>query len=434
MVAAAERAAAREGMPKTGPRGFKQTEIGPIPEDWEVVAVGHFQPYITSGSRGWAKYYAGTGDPFLRITNLARADISMDLTDLRYVRVAETDAEAERTRVSAGDVLISITADIGIIGYVSDELPSPAYINQHISLVRFNPDSVNPKFAAYYLASNPAQSFFRAITDSGAKAGINLETVRNLVLPLPPLAEQEAIAGALSDADGAIRAVERTLAKQRAVKQAALHALLRPTTRLPGFSGDWETKTLGELGTFLKGSGVRKDEAQSGSIPCVRYGELYTDHHDVIRAFRSRISSGVASKATRLRYGDILFAGSGETKEEIGKSVAFAEKTEAFAGGDIVILRISDAEPVFLGYALNMPAIQRQKASKGQGDAVVHISSAALAAIEISLPPLPEQRAIAAVLSGMDAAIAALEARRDKLKAIKQGMMQTLLTGKVRLV
>jgi type I restriction enzyme S subunit len=114
--------------------------------------------------------------------------------------------------------------------------------------------------------------------------------------------------------------------------------------------------------------------------------------------------------------------------------VAFVDDFEAYAGGDIVILRPQGVDSLFLGYSLNTPSINRQKASRGQGDAVVHIGSSALASITLTLPPLPEQTAIATVLSDMDLELAALEQRRDKTRALKQGMMQELLTGRTRLV
>jgi type I restriction enzyme S subunit len=169
-------------------------------------------------------------------------------------------------------------------------------------------------------------------------------------------------------------------------------------------------------------------------LPCVRYGELYTHHHDWIKRHYSWVSQEVASAAQRLRKGDVLFAGSGETKGEIGKCASFLADCEAYAGGDIVILRPQGVDSLFLGYLCNTPAIATQKSSMGQGDAVVHISALSLAAIEISVPTIPEQTAIASVLSDMDAEIAALERRRDKTKLLKQAMMQELLTGRTRLV
>lgn len=197
---------------------------------------------------------------------------------------------------------------------------------------------------------------------------------------------------------------------------------------------DWEITFLGNLGTFSKGAGVRKDQSNTGSIPCVRYGEIYTKHHDYIKQFYSFISEEVSKDATRLKTGDILFAGSGETKTEIGKSVAFIDDFEAYAGGDLVIFSPRNVDSLFLGYLSNAPIVQNQKAKRGQGDAVVHISSNQLSSILIPLPPLPEQIAIASALSDMDALIAQTEKLIEKKKAIKQGVMQELLFGKRRLV
>jgi len=198
---------------------------------------------------------------------------------------------------------------------------------------------------------------------------------------------------------------------------------------------DWEIMTFDELGTFSKGSGVSRAESNTGNNPCIRYGELYTHHNDYIKAYNSYISKTVASKAKLLQYGDVLFAASGETKEEIGKSAAFVNSCEAYAGGDIIILstnsKLCDAK--YIGYASNAPYVTKQKATKGQGDAVVHITSEAIKTISINIPPIAEQRAIAEALSDVDGLIAALDKKIAKKRLLKQGAMQQLLTGKKRL-
>ena len=196
---------------------------------------------------------------------------------------------------------------------------------------------------------------------------------------------------------------------------------------------DWNTPKLGSLGGFFKGQGVKRAESDTGNIPCVRYGEIYTHHDEIVRRFVSHISWKVADTATPLRTGDILFAGSGETKTEIGKAVAFIGEHEAYAGGDIVILRQQSADPRYLGYVLNAPVAICQKSSKGQGDAVVHISASALASVKIPLPPSDEQSAIATALSDADALIESLDRLIAKRRAIKQAAMQQLLTGQTRL-
>ena len=197
---------------------------------------------------------------------------------------------------------------------------------------------------------------------------------------------------------------------------------------------DWESVHIGSLGIFSKGQGIRKDEASSGDIPCIRYGEIYTHHNDIIRSFNSRISAEVAKTSKRLKKNDILFAGSGETKDEIGKCVAFVSDGETYAGGDVVILSPIKGNAKFLGYLLNAPIVARQKASKGQGDAVVHISASALASITIPLPPTKaEQTAIATALSDVDALLDGLDRLTAKKRDIKQAAMQQLLTGEIRL-
>jgi type I restriction enzyme, S subunit len=289
----------------------------------------------------------------------------------------------------------------------------------------------------FILPSLLAHRFTKYAESVSVRSGmpkINRAELADFVVALPPLPEQRAIAAALSDVDALLGGLDRLIVKKRDLKQAAMQQLLTGQTRLPGFHGEWEVKRLGDVGTFLKGSGVNKDEAQSGSLPCVRYGEIYTHHKDYIKSFNSWISPQVAATATRLKLGDLLFAGSGETKEEIGKCVALVDDCEAYAGGDTVILRATGISPMFMGYYCNTGPIAAQKASKGQGDAVVHISASALSSIVVKFPSLPEQTAIAAVLSDMDAELSALEARRDKTRALKQGMMQELLTGRTRLV
>lgn len=198
---------------------------------------------------------------------------------------------------------------------------------------------------------------------------------------------------------------------------------------------DWGIAKLGKLGSFSKGAGISREEAHSGILSAIRYGEIYTSYNDYIREFLSGISEEVALTSKRIKCGDLLFAASGETKEEIGKCVAFISNEEAYAGGDIIILSIDtdlhDAR--FFGYYLNSSQIVKQKAARGQGDAVVHIVPRELATIEIAIPSKQEQQRIAKALSNIDQLISSLSKTIEKKRLIKQGAMQQLLTGKKRL-
>ncbi len=199
------------------------------------------------------------------------------------------------------------------------------------------------------------------------------------------------------------------------------------------FTGKWETVRLKELGTFAKGRGIKRDDVSSEGVPCIRYGELYTCYKNYISEVVSRIPAEIAATALLLRTGDILFAGSGETADEIGRCAAYLGKEKAYAGGDVIVLTPLGQNSIYFGHLMNSPAVSAQKARFGQGDAVVHIYITNLAEIEIKLPPLSEQTAIAEVLSDIDGLINSLEAVIRKKQNIKQAMMQLLLTGKTRL-
>lgn len=199
-------------------------------------------------------------------------------------------------------------------------------------------------------------------------------------------------------------------------------------------NNSWKTVTLSQIGTFQKGSGISRAESNSGTLPAVRYGELYTVHNNYVRTYTSHVSREVASKALRVHYGDILFACSGETKEDIAKCAAIIDDSEVYAGGDIIVLSpTTEVDPIFLGFILNTQNVIQQRAQKAQGDAIVHISTDSIKSIEITLPEYEEQVRIAEALSDIDTLIVNLEKLIAKKKAIKQGTMQELLTGKRRL-
>ncbi|MEQ8843494.1 MAG: restriction endonuclease subunit S [Phycisphaerales bacterium] len=288
-------------------------------------------------------------------------------------------------------------------------------------------------YVIYQLQAEPIRGQVR----SHLGATINQITsgsLQGFTIPVPDDEhEQRAIAAALSDADALIAALERLIAKKRDIKQGAMQELLTGRRRLPGFEGAWETRRLGELGRFSKGRGIKRDQVTGEGLPCIRYGELYTKYENYTYAPESRIPPGVAATALKIEPGAILFAGSGETAVEIGRCVAYLGLEPAYAGGDIVVLTPRGQDSLYLAHLLNHPSIASQKARFGQGDAVVHIHAKHLEKIEVTTPELAEQAAIATILTDMDAEITALEARLTKARDIKQGMMQQLLTGRIRL-
>jgi type I restriction enzyme S subunit len=340
-----------------------------------------------------------------------------------------TEEGARRSRTLQADTLIM--ANSGATLGVAKLLKIRCCANDGIAAL-VDQRLGNREFLCYYL--NTQTQYLRDIVAPGnGQPNLNTTLIGAIPVPFPSEPEQRAIAHALKDIDRLCTALERLVAKKRSIRQGMLQQLLTGRTRLPGFDQPWTRATLGDLGTFLKGRGVKRNDVRRSGVPCLRYGELYTDFANYTSVTRSFVSRDVAATALPIRFGDLLFAGSGETREEIGMCVAYVGEKAAVAGGDIVVLRVNGFNPIYLATLANTPPVANQKARAGQGGAVVHISGRALAAIRVEMPPRPEQDAIAEVVKDCDHEIDLVKQRLRKAQAVKQGMMQQLLTGKIRL-
>lgn len=381
--------------------GYKNTEVGVIPEDWEVKELGKLNPFITSGSRGWAKYYSTNGFIFIRITNMNRGSINLDLSDLRFVKLPENENEGKRTQLKNGDILISITADIGICSYIDDFLIKPAYINQHIALVRFENYNIDSQFVSYFLNSVNAQTHFISLTDSGAKAGMSLNRVSKINLAIPTRTEQTAIATALSDADAFISGLEQLIAKKRNIKQGAMQELLRAKE-------GWVVRKLGEVLKIRHGKDQKEVQSENGIYPILGTGGLMGATNEFLYN-KPSVLIGRKGTIDKPQYMETPFW-----------TVDTLFYTE--------ILKENVAK--FIYYIFNL--IDWYSYNEASG--VPSLNAKTIEKIEKGFPPYEEQKRIAAILSDMDAEIAALEAKLEKYRKVKLGMMQNLLTGKIRLV
>lgn len=192
---------------------------------------------------------------------------------------------------------------------------------------------------------------------------------------------------------------------------------------------DWKLKELRKLGNFSKGKGILKDQVIESGLPCIRYGEIYTTHDYSIKEFKSFISEDLASESKEIAKGDILFAGSGETLEDIGKAVAYLGNEKAYAGGDIIILSTNETNNAeFIAFMLETGFVRRQKRRLGQGQSVVHIYPSDLATLKLPLPPSDEQETIADLLHLMDTAINKNNELIAKKELQKRGLMQYFLS------
>ncbi|HRD49589.1 MAG: restriction endonuclease subunit S [Candidatus Competibacter sp.] len=304
--------------------GYKLTEVGVIPEDWEATTIGDVCAFSGGSQPPRFTFRFAPTAGYVRLIQIR------DYKSDEYVcYISELLA---RKRCTADDIMI------GRYGPPIFQILRGIEGAYNVAPIKATPNQRADR--EFFLNVLKQESLFQLIDAlsrrSSGQTGVEMPALKAYGLPLPPIAEQRAIAAALSDVDALLGGLERLIAKKRDFKQADMQQLLTGQTRLPGFKGEWEVKRLGDIGTFLKGSGVRKDEAHSGNLPCIRYGEIYTHHNDHIKRFNSWISAEVAATSTRLKHGDLLFAGSGATKEEIGKCVAFVDGCEAYAGGDTV--------------------------------------------------------------------------------------------------
>ena len=194
----------------------------------------------------------------------------------------------------------------------------------------------------------------------------------------------------------------------------------------------WEVVQLGRVGVFSKGSGGTKDDEVPDGIPCIRYGDLYTTHKSFISQTRSYVPPAKARAYTPINRGDVLFPTSGETIEEIGKSAVNLMHTQVLCGGDLIIFRPTiPMEPKFAGYALDCPAAQTQKSLMGRGITIMHIYSGQLKYLWLSLPPLPEQRAIVRYLDYVDRRIRRYVSAKRKLIALLEEEKQAVVNQAV---
>ncbi len=193
---------------------------------------------------------------------------------------------------------------------------------------------------------------------------------------------------------------------------------------------DWKELSLSQLGSFSKGKGITKADLLNEGLPCIRYGEIYTNHHHSVRRFHSFISTYVANNSRKLKFNDLLFAGSGETLEEIGKAVSYRLKQEAFAGSDIVILSLKDQYRAdYIAYYLN--SLGRNQINRlGAGHSVVHVYSSDLAKVFVILPPTVIQERIVDMLEQWDAAIEKTEALITAKKRQFKWLVTRLLDNK----
>jgi type I restriction enzyme S subunit len=388
-------------MSQTVKPGYKQTEVGVIPVEWQVKCLREVAT-IATGNTPPTSDASNYGDEFPFVG-------PVDLGDAKLISKTEKMLSkkgfAMSRRFPKDSILfVSIGSTIGKCGIAPVELTSNQQINAIFPSTSFSVDYL-------FYAVSAAAPRIKAQAGEQAVPIVNKTQFSETAVALPPLPEQRAIATALSDVDALLAALDRLIAKQRDLKQAAMQQLLTGQTRLPGFTGKWETKRLGEVVQIHKGQLITSSTLLPGDVPVIAGGKQPAYFHAVANRHGRTItiSASGASAGYVALYNEPIFASDCST--------------------------ISEAEAYSLDFIyFKLLSIQQAIYKAQTGGAQPHIHAKDLNPIPVSMPPLPEQTAIATVLSDMDLELAALEQRRNKTRALKQGMMQELLTGRTRLV
>lgn len=392
--------------------GYKRTEVGVIPEDWQIVPLEeHGKAY--GGLTGKTGEDFGVGRakyvPFLGVMKCYVLDASC----LEAVRVASKEAQ---NPVREGDILFTGSSEtpeeVAMPALVGFNLPD-VYLNSFCFGYTLNDRApFHRNFLVYLIRSDIGRQVVAPLAQGSTRHNISKRVLLRAPLPCPPLEEQRAIATALSDADALLESLDRLIAKKRAIKQAAMQQLLTGQTRLPGFTGEWETKPFGQVleRRNLKSHQIQTvDYRASGNYPVVDQGQEavigFTDRHDKVFS---------CPKTGVIVFGDHTCI------------IKFVDFDFAVGADGTQVLEAKPGQCTrFYGYQLEYDGVQPTGYNR-------HFKF--LKEKIFPVPEKEEQNAIATVLADMDTEIEALERRRDKARQIKQGMMQQLLTGRVRLV
>jgi len=399
-----------------------------LPPGWDAFSLGSKASFVTSGSRGWARYYTETGDLFLRSQNVRSG--RLDLEDRQHV-LPPAGAEGERTRVQPNDLLVTITGNsVGNVAISSDDL-GIAYISQHVGLIRLVNPSLAP-YACWYLS--PGAPGNRQIMDAQtgqSKPGLNLQNLKDLVVAAPKdKRERDLIVTALDDIQAQADEMQMLLSKKRMLKQAAMQELLTGKRRLPGVEGEWEVKRLWDI------ADIDPESLGAGTLPDFHFNYISLEDvvHGNLRSYSEQVIESAPSRARRrLRQNDILVS---TVRPNLLSHLLFGESGDrwvASTGFSVARCMPGMAHPGYVFAHLFADGMNRQIEALLTGSNYPAINSRDVRALEIPLPPYPEQCAIADVFSDIGSELSALEARSDKTRELKQGMMQELLTGRIRL-
>ena len=327
---------------------------------------------------------------------------------------------------------------IGVSDYFG--VISPSY-----NVYRQRQDTYNPRYLDFLLREPKLVDVYYSLSTGirPSRRRLYPDEFLTIRFPVPPRAEQDKIVRFLDEKANAIDEVIATRQKQideldelrkTIVNRAVTRGICARELGTVALPTGWKMARLGSLGEFLKGGGISRADLQEDGLPAILYGDIYTKYNIVACDIKNHISPTVAEHAVRIHDGDILMTGSGETKEDIGKTVAFFG-SEAYIGGDVILFRQATEDSKYLSYVLNGEEAKAFRYRVAKGDIIVHIYASVLKSFAIPLPPVDEQREIAAYLdekcAAIDKAIGNRKAAIEELVALKARIVADAVTGRM---
>lgn len=405
--------------------GYKQTELGIIPENWRIFEFADVS--FMKGRIGWqglkqAEFTDNADEPYL-ITGMNFKDGAIRWEEVYHVSEERYEV-AKEIQLKESDVLMTKDGTIGKLLFV-ESIPYPyrATLNSHLLLFRPLNKAYDPKYLYYHLSSPNFRRHIELTKSGTTFFGISQTSVGEYQIILPPISEQTAIATALSDADAIIQKLEQLLTKKRNIKTGAVQELLRPKE-------GWVVKKLGEVvNKFMNGGtpSTTISKYWEGHIPWISGADIL--NQKIVQIRRYITGEAVRNSSTNVvEKGNLLFV----SRTGVGKL--------AIAPFDIAISQ--DFTGIYLNSTLLiseflyrfLDSISEKLQNQNQGTSIQGITRESLSSLMIPVPPIETQTRIAKILSDMDNEIEELEKQVGKYKMLKQGMMQNLLTGKIRLV
>lgn len=412
--------------------GYKMTEVGVIPEDWEVKNVS--ESCLIKARIGWQglkkSEYMPSGD-YLLITGTDFDNGQVNWKSCAYVSKARYEQDSN-IKIRPQDILISKDGTIGKVAYLG-MIPKAGTLNSGIFVIRANDRKIDQVFLSKIFMSFYFEEFLNRLVAGSTINHLYQKDFVKFCFPLPNSEEQVAIAAALSDVDSLISVLTKKIEKKKTIRQGLVQQLLTGKKRLPGFCGDWVKKKVSSVSDILRGGSPRPIEnyiVKSGGVNWIKIGDVDSSAKYIFRTNEQIIESGI-QYSRFVHSGDLLLSNS----MSFGRP--YILKTEGCIHDGWLVIQNYDKyfDKEFLYYLLGSDEVLKQYKSLAAGSSVLNLNKDIVGKVVLYFPPsISEQTAIANILSDCDSEIAALEEKRDKYKEIKQGMMQQLLTGKIRLI